>query len=110
MKTRKTIDVEYIAYKFRILPEAIHIDYYFPRWFGCRRFLWNRMLADKSDFYKIMGFDLKNEVTDYKDEYMFLNEVDSLVLANTKLDLSKAFAFSKTRSKPARSCLMISVS
>ena len=93
MKTRKTIDVENIAYKFRILPEAIHIDYYFPRWFGCRRFLWNRMLADKSDFYKIMGFDLKNEVTDYKDVYAFLNEVDSLVLANTKLDLSKAFEY-----------------
>ncbi len=49
------------------------------------------MLADKRDFYAIIGKDLKNEVTDYKDIYPFLSEVDSLVLANAKLSLDRAF-------------------
>ncbi len=91
MKTRKSADVENIAYKFRIDPDPVHLEYYFPRWFGCKRFLWNTMLSDRSDFYKIMGEDLNNEVTDYKEDYTFLCEVDALVLANAKLDLNKAY-------------------
>ena len=91
MKTRKSSNVENIAYKFRIAPDEIHCRDYFPRWFGCKRFLWNIMLADKRDFYHEMGFSLDNEVSDYKDDYPFLKEVDSLVLANVKLSLSRAY-------------------
>ena len=92
MKTRKNTEVYNIAYKFLIHPLDIHKEDYFPRWFGCKRFLWNRMLSDESEFYKVMGTSLNNEVTDYKDDYPFLKEVDSLILANAKLDLKRSFA------------------
>ena len=91
MKTRKSSNVENIAYKFLAKPDLVHTGGYFPRWFGCRRFLWNAMLSDKRDFYKIMGSSLDNEVTDYKDTFPFLCEVDSLVLANVKLSLNRAY-------------------
>ncbi len=90
MKTRKNQNVDNIAYRFLLKPEPVHIEL-FSRWFGCGRFLWNHMLADKRDHYKIMGFDIHNEVTDYKDYYLFLKDIDSLVLANVKLDLDKAY-------------------
>lgn len=102
MKTRKSSNVENRVYKFLLKPDTIHREYYFPRWFGCKRFLWNAMLSDKSDFYKIMGTNLDNEVSDYKEDYGFLREVDSLVLANAKLDLDRAYEkfFKKEASYP----------
>lgn len=99
MQTRKTKDVENIAYKFRIKPAEEHIVL-FAKAFGCRRFIYNRMLADRSDHYKILGKDLKNEITDYKDVYPFLNEIDALVLANSKISIDTAFdRFFKGESK-----------
>lgn len=90
MQTRKNPDVENIAYKFRVRPATEHIIP-FAKAFGCKRFLYNAMLSDRRDHYRIMGSDLRNEVTDYKDEYPFLKETDSLVLANAKLAIDNAF-------------------
>lgn len=63
----------------------------FAKAFGCKRFLYNVMLSDESYHYQVMGTSLRNEVSDYKEDYPFLREVDSLVLANAKINLSTAF-------------------
>ena len=34
---------------------------------GCARFLWNRMLGDRLDLYRIMGLTVYNTPADYKD-------------------------------------------
>lgn len=90
MKTRKNTDAECIAYKFMIKPTDAQKTV-FAKAFGCKRFLYNAMLADESFHYQQMGYSLRNEVSDYKEDYPFLCEVDSLVLANAKLNLTTAF-------------------
>ena len=90
MRTRKNTDVECIAYKFTVKPSD-NQKVIFAKAFGCKRFLYNVMLSDESYHYKVIGKALRNEVTDYKDMYPFLCEVDSLVLANAKLNLAEAF-------------------
>ena len=60
---------------------------------GCR-FLWNRMKADRDDFYKEMGEVLKNTPADYKDieGLEWLNDIDSLALANVQLNHESAYS------------------
>ena len=55
--------------------------------------IWNRMLGDHNTLYAEIGHILNNTPADYKDldECFFLNEVDSLALANTALNLDAAF-------------------
>ena len=90
MKKRSNSNVENIAYKFRAYPsdDQKHI---FACSFGCKRFLYNTMLSDETYHYEQMGKSLHNEVSDYKEDYPFLCEVDSLILANAKLALDNAF-------------------
>lgn len=78
------------GYKFRIYPIAKQREY-FTQCFGCCRLLWNSMLADKIDYYNTYGENLSVYVTDYKERYPFLNDVDSLALANELQDLNKAY-------------------
>ena len=91
----------YYSYKFRLYPNKIQKEY-FERCFGCTRFLWNQMLADKQDHYKKTGEFLNKEVSEYKKSYKFLKEVDSLALANVKANLEKAYKdfFKKLRRFP----------
>jgi len=49
------------------------------------------MLADKIEHYEQTGTRLKNTPAQYKEEFEFLREVDSLALANAQLNLQKAF-------------------
>ena len=49
------------------------------------------MLTDKKKYYEETGLSLKKEVSEYKKEKEFLKEVDSLALANAKLNLETAF-------------------
>ena len=69
------------GYKVRIYPTVKQREY-FTQCFGCCRLLWNSMLADKINYYNTYGENLTVYVTDYKERYPFLNEVDSLALAN----------------------------
>lgn len=78
------------GYKFRIYPTAKQREY-FTQCFGCCRLLWNSMLADKIDYYNTYGENLTVYVTDYKEKYPFLNNVDSLALANELQNLNKAY-------------------
>ena len=95
------------GYKFRIYPTAKQREY-FTQCFGCCRLLWNNMLADKIDYYNTYGENLTVYVTDYKEKFPFLNDVDSLALANELQDLNRAYknffrdksvGFSKFKSK-----------
>ena len=54
----------------------------FAKTFGCVRFIYNRMLADKIKPYQDTGKTLSVTPAQYKSQYEWLREVDSLALAN----------------------------
>ena len=78
------------AYKFCLYPNQKQM-LLFEKTFGCTRFIWNQMLADKITYYEETGKTLKNTPAQYKKEYPWLKEVDSLALANVQLNLQKAY-------------------
>ena len=78
------------AYKFRLYPNKEQQEY-FAKCFGCTRFIYNQMLADKIEYYKKTGEMLNNTPAQYKKEYPWLKEVDSLALANAQINLNKAY-------------------
>ena len=78
------------AYKFRLYPTEIQ-KAYFANCFGCVRFVYNRMLNDKIEHYKETRQMLKNTPAQYKHEFPFLKDVDSLALANAQQNLEKAY-------------------
>ena len=94
---------EQMAYRFYGIPseqDATQED----KTFGCYRYLWNRMLGDHNTLYSEIGEVSANTPADYKDldECSWLNEVDSLALANVQLHLDAAFSrfFKKTSRYP----------
>lgn len=78
------------SYKFRLYPNEEQKEM-FAKTFGCTRVIWNMMLADKIKYYKETGEFLNNTPAQYKKEYPWLKEVDSLALANAQLNLQKAY-------------------
>ena len=78
------------AFKFRIYPNAFQ-QTQITRTFGCVRFVYNRMLADRIRHYEETGESLSNTPAQYKKEFEWLREVDSLALANAQLNLNKAY-------------------
>ena len=78
------------AFVFRIYPNKEQ-SILLAKTFGCARFIWNKMLSDKIDYYETTGKSLKTTPARYKKEYPFLCEVDSLALANEQLSLEKAY-------------------
>ncbi|MDY7043250.1 transposase [Virgibacillus sp. M23] len=85
------------AYKFRLYPtdeQALVIR----KTFGCVRFVYNKMLAERKETYETLKDDkeawkkVKHPApANYKKEYEWLKEVDSLALANAQLNLDKAY-------------------
>ena len=88
------------AIKYRLYPTTEQIIM-FAKTFGCCRKVYNLMLSDKIDSYEETGSFIKTTPAQYKTEYPYLKEVDSLALANVQLNLESAFKnhFSKTRKK-----------
>ena len=78
------------AYKFRLYPTKEQ-EIMFAKTFGCVRFIYNKMLADKIEFYKETKQKLNNTPAQYKKEYEWLKEVDSLALANAQMNLQTAY-------------------
>ena len=78
------------AYKFRIYPNTLQKEA-FAKTFGCVRFIYNRMLSDKIEYYKETEKMLINTPAQYKKEFEFLKEVDSLALSNAQLQLQAAY-------------------
>ena len=87
---RKNKKVDNHAYKFRCYPNDEQIVL-FAKTFGCVRWIYNHLLDDKNTYYKETGQNLKKEVSEYKPFYEWLKEVDSLALANAKVNLDTAF-------------------
>ena len=78
------------AYKVRLYPNDEQ-QIFFAKSFGCTRFIWNRMLADKVEHYKTTKKSLNNTPAQYKKECEWLKEVDSLALANVQQNLRVAY-------------------
>ena len=73
-----------IVYRFRIYPNKAQKEL-FARTFGCVRFVYNRMLAEKKEYYEKTGKTLQVTPAKYKPEFPWLKEVDSLALCNAQL-------------------------
>ena len=82
--------IKHKAYKFRLYPN-LEQKIFFEKTFGCSRFIWNQMLADRIAYYEETGKTLRNTPAQYKNEFPWLKEVDSLALANAQLNLDKAY-------------------
>ena len=78
------------SYKFRLYPNQEQKQL-FAKTFGCSRAIWNMMLADKIKHYEDTKKTLYNTPAQYKKEFPWLKEVDSLALANVQLNLQKAY-------------------
>ena len=78
------------AHKVRLYPNEEQ-QIFFAKSFGCTRFIWNRMLSDKIDHYNEHKTELKNTPAQYKKEFEWLKEVDSLALANVQQNLRAAY-------------------
>ncbi|HDX9580460.1 TPA: transposase [Bacillus pseudomycoides] len=85
------------AYKFRLYPteQQAHL---IRKTFGCVRFVYNKMLAERKEVYekhKENKEELKKQKfptpAKYKAEFEWLKEVDSLALANAQLNLQTAY-------------------
>ncbi|MED0756862.1 RNA-guided endonuclease TnpB family protein [Aneurinibacillus thermoaerophilus] len=104
------------AYKFRLYPTQEQ-EQLLAKTFGCVRFVYNKMLAERKETYEKFKDDkeaLKKQKyptpAKYKKEFAWLKEVDSLALANAQLNLQKAYQnffsghaeFPKFKSRKAR--------
>lgn len=88
----KTKTCDYIAYKFRGYPTAKQANQ-MNQTIGCTRFVWNRMLADRMSAIKSFGKDaLRPRPAQYKEEFSWLADADSLALANVQINLEQAFS------------------
>jgi len=79
------------AYKFRLYPNDDQRTL-IAKTFGCVRFVYNRMLVDKIAHYNATGKKLMCYPSQYKADFPWLKEVDSLVLANAQLNLQSSKA------------------
>ncbi len=78
------------AYKYRIYPNTEQ-KIFFTKCFGCVRFFYNKSLDDMNEIYKSTGKFKDITPASYKEDYPFLEEVDSLALANAQLNRNSAF-------------------
>lgn len=78
------------AYKFRLCPDSKE-QVLFAKTFGCVRFIYNKMLGDKIKYYEETKQKLNNTPAQYKKEFEWLKEVDSLALANAQMNLQAAY-------------------
>ena len=112
LKHRERVKVNTV-YRFRIYPNKPQREL-FAKTFGCVRFVYNRMLAEKKAYYEKTGKNLSVTPARYKSEFPWLKEVDSLALCNAQLHLqtvyknffrddSVGFPKFKSKKKPVRS-------
>ena len=82
------------TYEYRIYPNKKQ-EQMFAKTFGCTRFIYNKILDIRIQNYnnKKENKPLSNRLTPakYKDEFIWLKEVDSLALANAQLHVEKAY-------------------
>ena len=81
----------YKGYRLRLYPNKVQQDY-FAKYFGCARFIYNKMLADKIEHYKTTGENLIVYPADYRRDFPFLQAIDSHVLGQEYLHLQRAYS------------------
>ena len=69
------------AFKYRLYPNKEQ-ESLIQKTFGCCRFIYNKMLADKIEAYEKDKIVLKNTPAQYKDEFEWQREVDAYALCN----------------------------
>lgn len=78
------------GFQYRIYPNKKQQELIIKT-FGCCRFIYNQMLADKIDYYEETKSVLNNTPAQYKTEFEWLKEVDSMALCNVQMNLQAAF-------------------
>ncbi len=78
------------SYKFRLYPN-VEQRVLIAKTFGCVRFIYNKMLADKIAHYNITKKMLHCWPAQYKTEFSWLREVDCLSLSNAQINLQAAY-------------------
>ena len=78
------------AFKYRLYPNKSQATL-INKTFGCCRFIYNKMLGDKIDYYNKHKEKLNNTPALYKDEFEWLKEVDSYALCNEQMNLKAAY-------------------
>ena len=94
---RENVQGEMKAYKVRLYPNKAQKEE-LSKIFGCCRFLWNKMLAERIRVYSRLKHDkpslyshpYKTEAR-YKQDYLFLAKVDSIALQQARIDLKIAY-------------------
>ena len=89
------------AIKYRAYPTSEQAEF-FQRTFGCVRKVWNCLLADSIEYYKFNKKHVINQVSQYKAVYSYLKDIDSLALANVRVQLQTVYKhfFKKTSGFP----------
>jgi len=78
------------AYKFRLYPTKEQKNK-INQTIGSARFIYNKMLEDKINYYNKNKKPLNNTPAQYKKDYEFLKGVDSQALSQSHQDLNSAF-------------------
>ena len=78
------------SFKFRLYP-TYEQEVFFNKIFGCCRFVYNKMLAERKESYESTGESTSKTPAEFKEEFPFLKEVDSKALASEWINLNKAY-------------------
>ena len=82
--------MKYKAFKFRLVPnkeQRVLIN----KTLGCARFLYNQMLNEKQVKYKAKDDSKLKTEKEYKIDFEWLKEVDSIALQQARIDLKTAY-------------------
>ena len=92
--------MKYKAFKFRLVPNKEQ-QTQISKTLGCCRFLYNQMLEEKQTKYKSKDKSKLKTEKQYKEEFSFLKEVDSISLQQSRIDLKNAYTnhFRKLKKK-----------
>lgn len=87
------------AYKIRLYPNKSQLNM-IEQSFGCSRFIYNSMLAERKAIYELHKDDENRQALwehkyktekDYKQEFAWLKDVESSSLQQARIDLSRAY-------------------
>ena len=87
---KKDKNIHSKAYRFRLYPTEEQ-ENKINQNIGSARFIYNKMLEDKINYYSEHKKSLNNTPAQYKNEYEFLKEVDSQALVQSGNDLNTAY-------------------
>ena len=78
------------AFKFRIYPNHEQQNF-INQTIGACRFIYNQMLQDKIAYYQKEKKNLQVTPAQYKDQFVWLREIDSYALCNEQMNLQTAY-------------------